>query len=403
MRTTILRGLATVLGLASVAVLGAGTAPARAAASDCPKGYFCAWKNESATGTMFKANTDQATLGSWDNAIRSFTNRTSMYACLYDEKDHAPMGGYASLRPDGPGEWGAWPTSPTSSIKFVRTERECSQPPYPRWDVLSSAAAPFGDMNGDRRADLLTRDTAGRLWFLRGDGQGRLVGTGGWNAMNALTRHGDFDNDAWEDLIAREASTGKLWLYPGVGSGFFYERKLIGSGGWNGMARVTAFGDLSGDGRGDLVAVEKSTGKLWLYPGTASGGLGGRKLLGSGGWTGMNALVGAGDMDRDGRPDLVAREASTGKLWLYPGGTSTLKARKLIGTGGWNAMDTFIAVGDTNGDGYADLSTITNEQYRIDGYPGHLGWLLSYPGLGNGSLASGQRVDGEWWGLNGAF
>ncbi|MEU7008556.1 VCBS repeat-containing protein [Streptomyces sp. NPDC046332] len=169
------------------------------------------------------------------------------------------------------------------------------------------------------------------------------------------------------------------------------------------MSNVTAFGDLSGDGRSDLLAVEKSTGKLWVYPGTAAGGLGARKLVGSRGWNSMNALMGAGDMDGDGRPDLVAREASTGKLWRYPGGTATLASRTLIGGGGWNAMDTFIAVGDYSGDGHADLATVTHEQYRIDGHPGHLGWLLTYRGQADGSLAAGERTDGEWWGLNGAF
>ncbi|MFE6853608.1 hypothetical protein ACFVDH_22805, partial [Streptomyces sp. NPDC057674] len=47
--------------------------------------------------------------------------------------------------------------------------------------------------------------------------------------------------------------------------------KLIGAGGWNAMNSITAFGDLSGDGRSDVLAVEKSTGKLWLYPGTTTG------------------------------------------------------------------------------------------------------------------------------------
>ncbi|MEU7112168.1 FG-GAP-like repeat-containing protein [Streptomyces sp. NPDC046182] len=404
MRTTVLRGLATVLGLAAIGVLGAGTAPARAAASDCPRGYFCAWKNESATGTMFKTDTDKATLGTWDDAFRSFTNRTSAYACLYEDAGYEVWGGYASLSPDGPGEWGAWPTATTSSIRFVRTERECGRPAYPAWHAETApTAAGFGDLNGDLRADGLSRDEAGRLWFLPGDGTGRLVGSGGWNGMNALTRHGDFSRDGREDLIAREASSGKLWLYPGTGSGGFGARRVIGTGGWNGMSNVTASGDLSGDGRSDLLAVEKSTGKLWMYPGTAAGGLGARKLVGSGGWNSMNALMGAGDMDGDGRPDLVAREASTGKLWRYPGGTATLASRTLIGGGGWNAMDTFIAVGDYSGDGHADLATVTHEQYRIDGHPGHLGWLLTYRGQADGSLAAGERTDGEWWGLNGAF
>ncbi|WP_189538379.1 peptidase inhibitor family I36 protein, partial [Streptomyces roseolilacinus] len=86
MRTSPLRRLATMaaaLGLTSLGLLGAGTTPAQAAVSDCPSGYFCAWKGQSATGPMFKTNTSKATLGTWDNTFVQVVNRTSMIACLY--------------------------------------------------------------------------------------------------------------------------------------------------------------------------------------------------------------------------------------------------------------------------------------------------------------------------------
>ena len=153
-------------------------------------------------------------------------------------------------------------------MSLVATERECWLPAYPEWYASTTPqAAGFGDLNADRKADVLVRDKAGRLWFLRGDGTGQLVGNGGWNAMNALARHGDFSGDGREDVIAREASTGNLWLYPGAGTGSLGARKLMGNGGWNAMSRIVAYGDLSGDGRSDVLAVEKATGKLWLYPG----------------------------------------------------------------------------------------------------------------------------------------
>nr|WP_317851041.1 VCBS repeat-containing protein [Streptomyces venezuelae] len=294
------------------------------------------------------------------------------------------------------------PNPHTSSVELAATERECGGEAYPPWYAETSPrAAGFGDLNGDRKADVLVRDRAGRLWYLPGTFTGKLVGAGGWNAMNAIVRHGDFSRDGKEDVIARDAATGKLWLYPGTGTGSLGARKLIGAGGWNAMSRIAAVGDLSRDGRADLLTVEKSTGKLWLYPGTASGALGARKLIGSGGWNGMNALTGPGDMNSDGRVDLIAREASTGKLWLYPGtSTGSLGARKLIGSGGWNVMGTFLSVGDFTGDGKADLATIANDP-RLE--PEHRGELRTYRGLGTGALAAYGHPDGNWWGLNGAF
>ncbi|MCJ1679124.1 FG-GAP-like repeat-containing protein [Streptomyces sp. APSN-46.1] len=410
MRTAILRGLTAGLGLAmtGLGLAAATAAPARAAEpnySNCPAGYFCAWTNEDATGPMLKVNTDQPTLGAFDNKMWATINRTNKIACLYSEPNYK-FGTYWSDNPDQAGGGSSGPAeADTSSIKFVLTERECGLNAYPDWrSEVSPAKAGFGDLNNDRRADVLVRDKVGRLWFLPGDGTGKKVGTG-WNAMSALTRHGDFNRDGNEDLLAREASTGKLWLYPGEGDGWLSDRVLIGRSGWNGMSLITAFGDLTGDGRGDLVARETSTGKLWLYPGTASGGLADRILIGRSGWGAMNALVGAGDMNGDGRPDLLAREASTGKLWLYPGVRGGVGDRVLMGRSGWNVMEDFMAVGDYSGDGINDLATVTNDKYTADGWSvsGHPGWLLKYAGQGNGYLEDRRQDDGDWYYLNGAF
>ncbi|MGW9437031.1 peptidase inhibitor family I36 protein, partial [Streptomyces sp. NPDC055607] len=195
--------MAVALGLTSLALAGAGTAPAQAAVGDCPSGYFCAWQNAEATGSMFKTNTNKATLGLWDGKIVTGLNRTSMVTCLYSNPDYGREEGYAAVEPGGSAKhFGG--SSSFSSVKFVPSTRECVGNPYPDWhSETSPKAAGFGDLNADRKTDVLIRDTAGRLWFLPGDGTGRLVGTGGWNAFNALTRHGDFSRDGKEDVIGR--------------------------------------------------------------------------------------------------------------------------------------------------------------------------------------------------------
>ncbi|MFJ5832976.1 FG-GAP-like repeat-containing protein [Streptomyces sp. NPDC093089] len=394
MRTPLFRRLAATaaaLGLSSLGLLGAGAAPAQAAVSDCPTGYFCAWANTDSTGSMFKTQSSKATLGTWDNKFRLIINRTPGFACTFDEPNYEDAAG----RYENDGYSTSIASRSVSSVKIVRTIRECEGPAYPYWLAETSPrAAGFGDMNGDRRADVLVRDLVGRLWFLPGDGSGRLVGTGGWNVFDAMVRHGDFSRDNREDVIVREASTGRLWLYPGTGTGGLGTRKLIGAGGWNAMSRIAAFGDLTGDARADLLAVERSTGRLWLYPGTSTGTLGARKLLGAGGWNGMNALAGVGDMNGDGRADLYAREASTGKLWLYPGRVGALGSRVLVGSGGWNGMPVIIANGDWSGDGRPDLIATKADD----------GMLYRYPGTGSGGLGAGDWLGGgDWRDLNGAF
>ncbi|WP_121717140.1 FG-GAP-like repeat-containing protein [Streptomyces sp. E5N91] len=392
------------LVLAGSALAVVNAAPAAAGVEDCPKGYFCGWAGEDADGRMWKTNKNVADLGGWADDIHSYINRKDADACLYGERNYDKSSYlWAEERPRGEElVYYGGITSLIRSIRFVQDPHECNVRDYPSWAASPTSATPdFGDMDGDNRPDVVSRDRAGRLWFSPGSGYaGRIIGTGGWNTMSALTRHGDFSRDGHEDLIARETATGKLWLYPGTGTGRLAARELIGTRGWNGMRDITAFGDLTKDGRSDLIATEKSTGKLYLYPGTSTGTLGSRKLIGARGWNSMNALVGMGDTNGDGRPDLYAREAATGKLWLYPGtSTGTLGSRKLIGTGGWNTMAHLVAVGDFNGTDAPDLLAVTNDGYTGGGSSYSAGWQLTYTGLGDGRLAAGWPVRDGWWGF----
>ncbi|MFC5765382.1 FG-GAP-like repeat-containing protein [Actinacidiphila bryophytorum] len=330
---------------ALLGVLPAVAGPAQAATgmSACPSGYLCAWSGANGAGSMVKSTTTMANV-----YAKSYWNRTGKYSC----SSSLPLGSPGSVYSMGAigekiggfaGEYTA-----VRSIKIVVTQRECNYAPYPYWQ---SSPAPrssgFGDLNGDRAADILVRDTAGRLWFLPGNTRGTLVGAG-WNAMTAMVRHGDLTGDGKEDLLARDGA-GKLWLYPGNGSGGFVARRLAGAG-WNVMTALTSPGDLSGDGKVDLLARD-GAGKLWLYPGNGRGGFGARKLVGA----------------------------------------------------GWNAMAAFISVGDTTGDGRSDLLTVTNSQYRSQNpqTPGGAGQQISYAANGRGSLYGPTWVDNSWFGLHG--
>ncbi|NXY98451.1 VCBS repeat-containing protein [Streptomyces sp. BR123] len=145
----------------------------------------------------------------------------------------------------------------------------------------------------------------------------------------------NINGDAVDDVVGVEASTGKLWLYKGNGNGTIAAgsaRVEIGSGGWNGMHDLVGM-DVDNDGKTDVVGAESSSGKLFFYKSDGSG-LETRKEIGSAGWNGMNDLIG-GDFTSNAYDDLVGVEKSTGKLYLYPGTGSGLGDRKVIGSGGW--------------------------------------------------------------------
>lgn len=208
------------------------------------------------------------------------------------------------------------------------------------WAAYNALETP-GDFNGDGPLDVLAREAAtGKLWLYRGNGTGgwlsRILAGNGWQIMNGILGPGDFNGDQRVDVLAREAATGFLWLYPGNGAGGWLPRVRVG-GGWNIFNALVAPGDFDGDGAADVVARETATGRLWLYRGSGTGGWLPRVLLG-GGWNGMTALMSPGDLNGDRTPDILARD-SAGSLWLYPrssGGTWLVRVR--VG-GGWNTVN----------------------------------------------------------------
>jgi hypothetical protein len=196
-----------------------------------------------------------------------------------------------------------------------------------------------------------------------------------------LSSLGDLTGDGTADVVAADRATGKLWLYPGPTLAAT-NRRLIGTGGWNGMTELTGIGDLTGDGKPDLIAAQKSDGTLWLYPG-ASKALGSRIKIGTGGWNGMTKLVGVNDITGDGRPDLIAVRVSDGTLWVYPGASKALGTRKQLGSG-WGGIRSLTYTGDITGDGVSDLI----------GVQSNTGVMYVYAGRATGFAARQQLTSG---------
>ncbi|WP_395398568.1 S8 family serine peptidase [Arthrobacter sp. UC242_113] len=250
--------------------------------------------------------------------------------------------------------------------------------------VRITMLVPTGDLNGDRKADAVARDSTGTLWLYPGNGRSgwlpRVRVGGGWNVMTSLVGAGDMNTDGKADVLARD-TTGSLWLYPGNGRSGWLPRVRLG-GGWNVMTSLVGAGDMNSDSKADLLARD-SAGTLWLYPGNGRSGWFPRVRVG-GGWNVMTALVGPGDMNSDRRADLLARD-SAGTLWLYPGnGRSGWLTRIRLG-GGWNTMPTIAGRGDFSGDGRNDVLAVDAA-----------GVLWLYPGTGAGAWFPRIRMGGGW-------
>ncbi|WP_406862312.1 VCBS repeat-containing protein [Streptomyces sp. HUAS MG47] len=205
----------------------------------------------------------------------------------------------------------------------------------------SSRLVPFGDLSGDGCNDTLVATGAGELYryhpacgtAVTPAAPRTKIGSSGWNAFDAFTWSGDFNADRLPDLIARQISTGDLYLFTGTKSGGIVRVGKVGSG-WKSLT-IVGTGDLNGDKHADLVA-RTTTGYLYRYLGTGRGTIGSGLKIGSG-WGGMVNMVGIGDLTGDGRNDIVGR-TTAGDLYRYAGtGTGTIGSGAKIGTG-WKSF-----------------------------------------------------------------
>ncbi|MFF4182399.1 FG-GAP-like repeat-containing protein [Streptomyces sp. NPDC001691] len=224
-----------------------------------------------------------------------------------------------------------------------------------------------------------------------------------WSQASQIIAAGNVDGDSahHNDLMTVEG--GKLWLFPGNGSGRLLSPILVGADGWNDLTAV-APGDVTGDGLPDLWARDKTTGAMYLYtnrPGDPKG-LGDittRKQISSGLVPlSYPALTSDGDSDGDGVPDLLA-VSWDGRLTEFPGqkatdGTVTLGTPTDLSQRGWTTTAQSI-----EGSPYLPAS---RSDFNSDARPDMVaewsdGTLHLYEGDSGGRLASGPQLWDKTW------
>ncbi|MFI8767953.1 FG-GAP repeat domain-containing protein [Streptomyces sp. R-07] len=272
------------------------------------------------------------------------------------------------------------------------------------WNIYNQIV-PVGDDDGDGNGELLARDLNGTLWYYTGKGDGTFAArqqssdTGGWDGIPQFGGAGNIPVTGNKEGVLARDTAGTMFWYGVRTTGQLGSRSQVGdTGGWAG-ANVTHLssmntdgssdlaqiyqgnlyiesnkigagwgvynalvgpGDLSGDGKGDLLARDGS-GYLYLYQGNGAGTAVASRIKVGSGWGTYNKILGAGDYTGDGRTDIVAR-TSGGDLYLYAGtgvAATPFKARVKIGTG-WNTYSKIVAPGDLNADGKGDLLGVTS-------------------------------------------
>ncbi|MET9622759.1 FG-GAP-like repeat-containing protein [Streptomyces sp. NPDC006464] len=233
------------------------------------------------------------------------------------------------------------------------------------------------DYNGDGYTDVLAIDPHGDMWVYPGTGgtgtstlgSRYLVGIGWWpdHWTNAYTA--DLNNDGYTDVVGR-TKEGDLWLYPGnggTGTYSFGAPVLIGNG-WN--YHALGFGDINGDGRTDVIARDTAA-DLWMYPhigGTGTGTLGSRAFLGNGFWPDGWTTLRYADLNGDHKIDIQGR-TNGGDLYVFPNttkdGAVSFGGRYFTGNGWWEGeWSPFVT--DLNSDGTPEQVGVTRNGELFD-------------------------------------
>jgi hypothetical protein len=132
--------------------------------------------------------------------------------------------------------------------------------------------------------------------------------------IRLLTAVGDMTGDGRPDLLG-QALGGSMRIYPGNGR-YGFTRSYVAHSAVPGVSQL-GVGLWTGDGAPDTI-VRGSNGVLALYPGNGPGGLTGAigidRVTRTYDW-----LIAVGDLTGDGRFDLIGRSARTGTLYTVPG------------------------------------------------------------------------------------
>jgi len=236
-----------------------------------------------------------------------------------------------------------------SQLALIRQYAAAAQQGWTGRELESSlAGSPYPDLLVRKKSDsqVYVVPTNGMTRF----GAPTSLGAG-WSGYDVVLLVPDVTGDGKADLLARNAATGDTEVRPGDGNGAF-AAAVNTFGSLAGHDLVTVAGDLDGDGRGDLVARDPGTGRLDAYLANGQAGFTVKQLGDS--WGKYGLVDGPGDVNGDGRPDLVAR-GSEGAFYLLPGIAGVGFGEPVRIRGSWQGYDTITGHGDFNGDGKVDL------------------------------------------------
>ncbi|MDO9021796.1 MAG: VCBS repeat-containing protein [Deltaproteobacteria bacterium] len=212
----------------------------------------------------------------------------------------------------------------------------------------------------------------------------------------------DFNADGWVDIVVGNPSADRVEVFAGGRGGVGNNRMALTNpdlGNNTFGAAVECAGDLNRDGYPDLAVGDPQAvggGGVYVYHGSASGLMNEpARVLRAPDASGRSfgaTLGGGGDLDGDGRYDLVVGGAtSPNRVFVYLGSATGLPSNPSVSldapSGNAGSFGVSVAsVGDVNGDGFDDVLIGAGAETATPG-------VGTYPGSGRAYLYLG-RVGG---------
>jgi hypothetical protein len=246
------------------------------------------------------------------------------------------------------------------------------------YETISIASA---DFTGDGHVDIVTSGdfnfggVEDVFTMLQGKGNGTFGRTTRWVAGGHALTVGDIDADGRPDLVSDNDYRLFTFVTMNAGNGFFAAPQDYTT---ESVSTIMRSGDLNGDGRLDLVFPFGGSLEARLN----SGGKSFRDAKISSGMGPEILSLALGDLNGDGKLDAVAGSFSTGNIESFLGDGTGRFSPVQVRNNGSNSAVLSLAIGDVTGDGTADVVSNT------------VGQLSILPGKGNGRfgdpLHSGQ-------------
>ncbi len=199
---------------------------------------------------------------------------------------------------------------------------------------------------------------------------------------------GDVNGDGRPDLVTLNSSSSTVAVLLGSSTapGTFSAPTTYASGGTTNNAVSVALGDVNGDGRLDVVATNSgnNTVGVLLNSATSPGTFSPAVTYSTGGSNGPR-VVALGDVNGDGRLDIATASFNEGSLSILLNSATapgTFGTPALYNTGG--TRTTGVALGDLNGDGQLDAVTLDFNNNRVSVFlnrasaPGTFGTPATY-------------------------